>query len=447
MNIKDFTRAKKYLYGFIPTNVQALFAGGRGLERTKYMLGLMDNPQEKIKAIHIAGTSGKGSTAYLLSLQLMSAGQRTGLFLSPHIKDIRERIQINNFLLTEDQFVRYLNELVPYVEMMEGTPHGKPTYYEILTSLAFYIYVQERIDYAVIETGMGGLKDATNVVAGNKICMITKLGMDHEDILGGTLSEIAEQKAGIITPNAIVISPEQESAVRQVLEKTIRAKDAKLFIVKEGVNFRDVKEELDRTVFDFEFLNYQFDRLSVGLLGGYQAENCSLALAAFILLCQRDRLTIDEGRVRKTLAAANFFGRMTRYKINDKNIIFDGAHNEQKMEVFIRAIRNIYPLRTFNFIIAFVSTKNFKPMLKLIVPIAKSIIVTSFSLRTQDLFRESIEPEEIVRELLLMGFSQARIIHDPNEALRELVGSPDKTDIIITGSFYLLSALTNYETY
>ena len=445
MNIKDFTEAQKYLYGFIPKDVQALFVGGRGLNRTKYLLRLLDNPQEKIKVIHIAGTSGKGSTAYLLSLQLTSVGQRTGLFLSPHIKDIRERIQINNSLLTKTQFVKYLNEIVPYIEKMDGTPHGKPTYFEILTSLAFYIYGQEKVNYAVIETGLGGLYDATNVVSGNKICIITKLGMDHKEILGETISEIAEQKAGIITPHAIVISPEQDTSAAQVLEKTAKTKDAQLFIVKNNTNIKNIKEKQDQTIFDFQFLKYKLENISIGLIGRYQAENCSLAFAALILLCQRDGLILDEDSTRKALKVAHFFGRMTKQQINNKNIILDGAHNEQKMEVFIEAIKNIYPSGTFNFLIAFVNTKEFKPMLELITPIAKSITITSFSLETQDLFRKSIEPEEVAKELLRLGFSGARIIPDPNEAMRQLLLSPDKADVIITGSFYLISVLTNYE--
>jgi dihydrofolate synthase/folylpolyglutamate synthase len=445
MNIKDFTEAKKYLYGFIPKNMEVVFAGGRGLARVKYLLGLMDNPQEKIKVVHIAGTSGKGSTAYLLSLQLEAIGERTGLFLSPHIKDIRERIQINNSLLTESKFVKYLNEIVPYVERVEGSMHGKPTYFEILTSLAFYIYLQEGVDYAVIETGLGGLLDGTNVVEGEKVCIITKLGMDHKEILGGTIEEIAEQKAGIITHGAIVITPEQERGGMEVLERTAKSKGAELFVLKEGVNFGHVEEEKIKTVFDFKFLDYQFNSLSVGLLGSYQAENCSLALAALILECTRDGLVVDEGRIRKALKGANFFGRMTRRRINDKNIIFDGAHNSQKMEVFIRAIRNIYPRRTFNFLISFVDTKEFEPMLRLIIPVARSIVVTSFSLGTQDLFRKSVDPEKVGRELSRMGFSRVKIILDPNEALRELLISEDKADVIVTGSFYLISVLANYE--
>jgi dihydrofolate synthase/folylpolyglutamate synthase len=445
MSVKDFTGAKKYLYDFIPKNMGAVFTGGRGLQRVKYMLGLMDNPQEKIKVVHIAGTSGKGSTAYFLSLQLEAIGQRTGLFLSPHVRDLRERIQINNSLLTESKFVKYLNEAVPYIERTEGSIHGKPTYFEILTSLAFYVYREERVDYAVIETGLGGLLDATNVVEGEKACIITKLGMDHKEILGETIEEIAEQKAGIITHGAIVISPEQERGGMEVLERTAKSKEAKLFVIREGVNFGHVEEEKIKTVFDFKFLDYQFNSIYLGLLGRYQAENCSLALAALILICKRDGLVVDEGRIRKALKGASFFGRMTRRRINDKNVIFDGAHNVQKMEVFIKAIRSIYPRRTFNFLISFVDTKEFEPMLRLIVPVAKSIVVTSFSLGTQDLLRKSIEPEKVARELSRTGFSRVRIILDPNEALRGLLFSEDKDDVIVTGSFYLISVLANFQ--
>ncbi len=169
MQIKTLSQFEAYLKTRIPTR-EALFVGDLGLQRAKYFMRLLGNPQNKLKVIHIAGTSGKGSTAYLTSQLLQSQGFRVGLSISPHIFDIRERIQINNQLPTEKLILGYFNQILPTIEKMEKCRYGTPTYFEILVGLAYYIFAKEKLDYAVIETGLGGRLDGTNTVTNkNKI--------------------------------------------------------------------------------------------------------------------------------------------------------------------------------------------------------------------------------------------------------------------------------------
>lgn len=433
----------KIIYPPISQKTQKVFfSGGLGLKRIKFLLQLVDNPQDKLKVIHIAGTSGKSSTSYLLSLILSSAGKRTGLFISPHITNIRERISINNKFISEIQFVETLNEIIPFIEKVEKSGLGTPTYFEILTALAFYFFWREKADYAVMETGIGGLQDGTNVVNNtNKVCVITKLGRDHTEILGKTLAEIAQQKAGIITKKAIVIMPEQEATATSIIKNSVKKNRAKLFILKPEINYKDIQENQDKTVFAFDFLKTNLHQISLGLLGRYQAENCSLALAALALLSARDSFVIDEKKIRQQLASANFLGRLSRYKITGKTVIIDGAHNAQKMESFTQTIMHLYPGKKFNFLLAFKDTKDFVPLLRLISPLAASITVTSFKIRTQDWSHESIKPEVITKALSQIGFFNYSAVANPEKALEQLLNLKDKTDIIITGSFYLISTL------
>lgn len=442
MKISNFEEAKLFLDTHIPETTERLFSGGIGLARTKFLLKLLGNPQDKLKVIHIAGTTGKSSTSYLLSLLLSSQGFKTGLFISPHIVDLRERIRIDNSFITKDQFIKYLNELIPFIDKVQNSEFGMPTYFEILTCLAFYYFWKEGVEYAVIETGLGGLLDGTNVVTSDgKICIITKLGLDHTEILGKTLTQVAEQKAGIITKNAIVLTTGQAKAAEKILRESAKISHAQLFVLLENINIKNIQEEKFRISFDFDFGGVLLKNIILNLAGAYQAENCSLAIAALIMIFKKNNQVIDEKKVRQTLNDVDFFGRLSIVEKNGKTIIVDGAHNQQKMEAFVSAVKHIFPGQKFNFLIAFTNTKNYKPLLKAIIPLARQIIVTSFSSHSQDLIHESVKPEMITAVLTEMKFMNWKVIVDPRLAWYELLHSGDKNDIIITGSFYLIGEL------
>lgn len=252
--IDSFAKAKKYLFDHIPTASPQKFPGELGLKRTKYLLQLIGNPQEKIKIIHVAGTSGKGSVCFYISRLLQTSGFKVGLHISPHLVDVRERCQINNKLIDEKTFYQSLNKIVPYVDQVTKSKYGKPTYFEILVALVFSIFSQRKVDYAVIETGLGGLLDGTNVVSRkDKLCVLTKIGFDHMTILGNTLTQIARQKAGIIQKNNQVISINQQTSVKKVIEKKAKTTGSQLLFIKKGINFEKIAPFKNGLIYDFVF--------------------------------------------------------------------------------------------------------------------------------------------------------------------------------------------------
>ncbi|MDO8524814.1 MAG: Mur ligase family protein, partial [bacterium] len=395
MKLANFKSAQEYLYSYIPESLSQTYSADWGLARTKYFLELLGNPQEKIKVIHIAGTSGKGSTAYLVSLLLSSLGQKSGLSISPHLIDIRERTQINNQLISQEKFTHYLNKLVPVIDQVSRSKFGKVTYFELLTVLAFYIFFKEKVEFAVMETGMGGLYDATNSVSNKtKVAMLTKIGLDHTNILGKTIGKIALQKAEIIQNGNVVFSTEQLPQAKKVVEKIAKERSTNLFWVKKGVDFTNVTLTQEFTTLRSHLPGASVN-IKLGMLGNHQAENCSLALATIYYLAQRDQFEFDIKKIKAALESANFPGRMEIKKINNEVVIIDGAHNPQKMATFLAAIKKIFPNQKFNFLIAFKKCKYFKQMLRQIVPLAKSIFITSFFTDKQDLVHLSQDPQDI----------------------------------------------------
>lgn len=428
--------AEKYLQRFISQNHKQKFPGKMGLQRTAYLLNLLKNPQEKLKVIHIAGTSGKGSTAFYTSLILNSLSFKTGLHISPYLIDFRERFQINNKLISEKLFCKYLNEIIPAIEKMRKSNFGYPSYFEILTALAFYIFWKEKVDYAVIETGMGGMFDATNSVKNKKkLCLITKIGHDHTDILGNTLEKITQQKAGIIQKGNKSISIQQEKNVKKILERK-----SNLDYIEKGINYKNIRLEKEKIFFDFSFKKHSLKNIELKTSAKYQTENCALALAAICFLGQRDKFSIKERDIKNALKSNSLMGRMDTLKINKKTIILDGAHNPQKMQAFLESLREKYPSKKFSFLISFKRGKDYEKMLHQIIPLAKNIIITTFKITGQDSLQFSEDPNVIAEKLEKLGFYNYEIISEIKRALAIFLKKSSSVSVI-TGSLYLIGKI------
>lgn len=460
MQIKTMPQFEAYLKARIPTR-EALFVGDLGLQRAKYFMRVLGNPQNKIKVIHIAGTSGKGSTAYLTSHLLQSQGFRVGLSISPHIFDIRERLQINNKLPSKKLILKYFNQILPTILKMEKCRYGMPTYFEILVGLAYYIFAQEKIDYGIIETGLGGRLDGTNTVTNkNKICILTKIGLDHTEILGNTLAKIASEKAGIIQNQNAVISHQPASSadrssvtINQLIVTKCREKSATLYLIKPRKNYQLITSTQAGTFFDFTYavdgselssetiLN--FKNIKLNLLGFHQVENCSLALTCLSLLSKRDKFPINEKKMRIALQKISIPGRMEIRKNGKNFLIIDGAHNPQKMTTFITSLKLIFPDQKFDFILAFKKGKDFKRILKKILPLANHVFLTSFSTSNQDDHWSSVNNAEIANYFKKEKFKNFSIIKN-NEAEVLAAIQSSKKSIVLTGSLYLIGSVYAY---
>jgi len=439
MKITTLAQFETFIQTRIPTR-EALFMGNIGLLRAKYFMKLLGDPQDKIKVIHIAGTSGKGSTAHLTSHLLQSQGFSVGLSISPHVFDIRERMQIDNQLPSEKLILKYFNQILPAILKMEKCKYGMPTFFEINVALAFFMFAQEKLDYAVIETGLGGTLDATNTVtAKNKLCIITKIGLDHTQILGNTIAKIASEKAGIIVKQNTVIGHQSSVTALNIIKSQCKKNKAALHVVDKK-NYSVISSTSNNTEFNFSFRDLKLKNINLGLIGTHQAENCSMALACLLLLSRRDGFSIDEKLLRNVLRNIKIAGRMEIKKIKNKTIIIDGAHNPQKMQALTNNLAQIYPQQKFTFIVAFKKGKDFKEMLKKIIPLADKILLTRFSTSGMDNHWSSIDNQEISAFLKSQNFKNFSTIENEHSHILENMRT-SKKPVVITGSLYLVSSI------
>ncbi len=427
----------QYLNQFIPHKNSLQFAGDKGLKRQKKLLKLLNNPQESLKIVHIAGTSGKGSTAQMVSHLLNKAYHlKTGLMLSPHLVDLRERFQVNGKLVDEAEFFAVLQKILPYIAQMQQEL-DPPTFFEIITAFGFYLFQRKGVEYAVIETGLGGLYDGTNcVVRSDKICLITKIGLDHMHILGNTLSQIAAQKAGIIQKNNRVFVIEQPTRVIQVFRQKASAMHAKLDLV-DRTRFNFIK--LDSQGSEFNFRNFRF-RLPVS--GTYQVENAALALSAIEEITKREQLIWHPQLIQSAFHTLHIPGRFTQVETKTSKLILDGAHNPQKMRAFLSSLIGVYPQQKFHFVLSFKQSKDYSAMLKYIVQIAHTITITQFSNQDQGMLVQAVASDKLQEILKKLNFKgKIEIVAAPQTAIVQALQSPI---VVVTGSLYLLGQVYSF---
>lgn len=424
--INTIRQAEKYLEQFIPSSTKQKFPARLGLKRTERLLDLLNNPQEKTKIIHIAGTSGKGTTAFITSTILIAHGKKTGLHLSPHLEDIRERFLINNKKIDEKIFIKYFKNIIPYVEECTKT-FSKPTYFEVLTALAFYIFEKEKVDYAVVETGMGGTFDATNTIKNpGKIAVITRIGHDHTNILGKTLTEIAAQKAGIIqSKNTAIIL--KQNRTESVFHNRADEQNAKLKIVDTNTVKTTSFTENGTT---FKYRNNTFH---LGLIGKHQVENTLLALSAV-----EEILTPDPKITKKALKNISFKGRLDIQKKNGASIVIDGAHNVQKTKSLTYALQQAFPGQKFTVILAIKKGKDAKKILKVLKPLTNQLITTTYFKHHQDLIHIAHDAQSLTNMAKKEGFKKITTTNTPEQALKTFWKSRSNLGLA-TGSLYYLN--------
>lgn len=306
------------------------FGSRPGLDRIKTLLKIMGNPQDNLKFIHIAGTNGKGSVCQMLSSVLTTQGYKTGLFISPYITDFRERIQINGKMISEDELINAVEETFPLVEYLRKKD-CIITEFEYVMALEFYIHNKANCDVVVLETGMGGLLDCTNVIKPPLCSVITAIGLDHTEILGSTIEEIAMQKCGIIKPDSFVVTSIQEEKAMRVIEDTAKKKGVPLY-KSEDFNIQVVSSDIEKTV-----LKYNNLEITLHLTGLHQIENAKTALTVLENLRCKGILKIDDTSLVKGFKKAV---NPARLEIISRNplVLLDGAHNPNGIEALKKSL-------------------------------------------------------------------------------------------------------------
>ncbi|HEX7633472.1 MAG TPA: Mur ligase family protein [Candidatus Saccharimonadales bacterium] len=420
MRIRNIEEANAVLLPYVPL-VAELTGKDVTLERIRPFMALLGNPQDRLKVVHIAGTSGKTSTAYYMAALLRATGASVGLAVSPHIDSIRERAQVNGELLPEAAFCEHLGV---FMDLVKQSPES-PTYFELLYAFAPWLFDRLGLDYAVIETGMGGLHDATNVASrADKVCIITDIGYDHMHILGNTLAKIAAQKAGIIHQGNTVFTFEQDKEIMDVIKSEAASKKAALHSIA-------ANPEL------FEQADFGADMTE------YQKRNWLLAQKTTDYIINRDRLQHLTRQVLHKTQATKIPARMDEVQVGDKKLIMDGAHNAQKMVAFVDSLRLRYPGAHPALLVSLKTGKDYEQVVPLLAQWPSQIIVTTFE-TTQDLPVKSMNPDVLAEAFRQAGAKHVTSIADQHEAYQALLAQPEKL-CVIAGSFYLLSQLRNNE--
>lgn len=412
MKIKSILEAEEILQKYV-LNASQNIGKDLSLDRMHPFLEALGNPHEKLKIIHIAGTSGKTSTAYFISSILKNSNLKVGLTVSPHVDSITERVQINSQPLSENKFCDYLGEFLDKVSKIEL----EPSYFELLIVFVYWVFDRENVNYAVVETGMGGLLDSTNVAdRPDKICVITDIGFDHMNVLGNTISEITFQKAGIIHEGNTVFMYEQSPEIMDQVEKVVEEKGATLEIVQ------DVDLSLD-----------SFQNSNAPL---FQKRNWNLARRVCVYISKRDARALSNSVDALALTVP---GRMDTLVLdNGTTLIMDGAHNGQKIATFVESFKDKYPNKKAVILLALKAGKEYAEVINNLEVIADSFILTTFS-TSQDIPAISHDPR-VLKAYCEQKNIPAEVILDHKDAFKALKQNKNSVKLVI-GSFYLLGQI------
>lgn len=341
-----------------------------GLRRMSILLKHLGDPHKKLKYIHVAGTNGKGSTVAFISSILVEAGYKVGIYTSPSIQRFSERIRVNSAEIPEADIARITGIIKEKVELMLDKGISNPTEFEIVTAMAFQYFAEQCCDIVVLEVGLGGRLDSTNIIESVEAAVITTINYDHMDVLGNTLLEIAFEKAGIIKKNCDVVLYPQGLAVERLFEQVCHRQRARLHKV-ELSSFSPVGFDKVRQEFNYE----GYKSLEISLLGNYQIRNAAVAIKTIDILKEKD-YQVNEEALRKGLAKAKWPGRFEIVNISPLFLI-DGAHNTEGVITLVDNLRRYFPEKKITFITGILADKDYKSMMEAVIPMAKRFITVT----------------------------------------------------------------------
>lgn len=400
-----------------------------GLSNSNQLMGLMGDPHRQFRSVHVAGTNGKGSTAAFLSGMLLTAGYRVGLYTSPHLVSFTERIRINNVPVTEDRVIDLAERVRTRYEGLPSAEGGAltPTFFEVTTAMAFTCFTEERVDVAVIEAGMGGRLDSTNVIT-PLVSVITNIDLEHTEFLGDTIEKIAGEKAGIIKQGVPVVSGAVQPEAIAVIER--KAARAGAPVYRFPKDFRaEPAASAGYQEFDYRGIGSSFPGLRIAMAGRHQVENACMALAAIECLSDRG-IAVPEAALRNGLAGAAWEGRLERVA-ERPDIYLDGAHNPASARVLADAVRDLKKgYRHLVLVIGILMDKDYQGIVSQLAPLADRIIVT------KPHYSRALDVGSLAAE---MGVFHRMV--DSAETVAEAIGlarqgAAENDLILITGSLY-----------
>lgn len=400
------------------------------------LLKRLGNPQEQVKSVHVAGTNGKGSVCAFLNTILLYSGKSVGLFTSPHLIRINERMKINNIEISDKEFTEIFEQVKNKVDALQKQGGAHPSFFEFLFVMAALFFARHKVEYAVFETGLGGRLDATNTLKAPIVSIITSISYDHTEILGNSIAEIAREKAGIIKKDVPVVFYQSSLEAAEVIEKTAGQIGAECIVL----NDRDIKfTKFSSKQVDFSLDNryYKCDSVKINFPALYQAVNCSLALIAFEIIKRKDK-TLENICPEKFVSFAKWEGRMEQVR---ENVFFDGAHNLEGIAGFLASAQKIQAAGRKFLLFGVVEEKNYKHMIELLMGagIWQEVFITRLNNKRSVLETELAEVFRRYSDIPIQTFDCA------GKALEHALAVKQKDDILFcVGSLYLIGELKEY---
>lgn len=424
-----YAEAIRYLESFINYEKLDGYDYNRSfkLERMVDLAAALGDPHKAARSIHIAGTKGKGSTASFVHSILNKAGFKAGLYTSPHLETFRERIRIDDELISEGDLSRIVGGMKDVIEKLKA----RPSFFEAYTALGFIYFKEKKVDFAVYEVGLGGRLDATNIIS-PLVSAITPVSYDHTDRLGSTLREIASEKAAIIKPGGICVSAPQEAEALAVIKDQCGKMAARLIIVGEHLSFKEIESTSEKEVFNVSGLFDKYERLETTLLGTHQVVNAATAIGAIEALRSRG-INISKDAIREGIRETKWAGRL-EIIAREPLIVLDGAQNRASARALADAVKKIFKGKRMALVLGVSKDKDVTGILDELLPLSDRVILTKANVpgRAKD-------PEELLGLIKKMYGREAILRPTVKEALAEamLETAPEEM-IMVAGSLFLV---------
>ncbi|ARI76919.1 bifunctional folylpolyglutamate synthase/dihydrofolate synthase [Halobacillus mangrovi] len=404
-----------------------------GLKRMDWMMEKLGHPEMNLKAIHIAGTNGKGSTVSFLRNLLQTQGYRIGTFTSPYIVRFNERISINGEPIEDEELAKLVEELKPLSEELARTPLGEPTEFEVITAMAMVYFSRQKLDFVIFETGLGGRYDSTNIIQ-PLLSVITNIGRDHINILGSTIEQIADEKAGIIKEGRPVLCGAKQPEALQVIKKQASITHAPMALLGKDFFVEHVGSEPAGERFIFRNKAFRSGELLSGLKGKHQVENAALALEVVEYL-KAQGTKVDRSKYEESVLQTTWPARFETVRTEPLTII-DGAHNEEGTQALVDTMKRHYRGKKINLVYSALEDKPVESMLMKLSEVIDEAYFTTFD------FPRALTAVELKQ---LSPIPASTAISDYKKAVKKASEQVEKDGVLlITGSLYFISEIRKY---